>query len=91
MINKNLAIAPYTLGEYERLAKLVDAIVEYETGEENSFYSPPHGEETRKVDIDVMGKNPDFYAINDLDPTMEPRLERIAEIMRMIVWRRVPA
>ena len=85
-MNGNLIVSPYVVGEYERLWQLVDAIVEYETGEENKFHPEPHKEETRRVD--VMVRNADFYSLRAIDPTMERHLERIAETMRLIVWRK---
>lgn len=85
MVNNNLIVCPYVIGEYERLWKLVDAIVEYVTGDENSFYPESSKEETRRVDVGA-NKKLDFYRIRAIDPKIEPHLEGIAQVMRLVAW-----
>jgi len=46
-----LIVGPYSSQDTERLTKLLDAVFEYVTGDENSFYPRPDLEEHRRLTL----------------------------------------
>ena len=81
-----LIVGPYSSQDTERLTKLLDAVFEYVTGDENSFFPRPDLEEHRRLTLGISNSF-QFFTIFRHDSTVKDEVvEQVTGILRGAYW-----
>ena len=81
-------IGPYTEDKetLQKLLTLLDALYEFKTGEENSFYCSQVNDNFRRIGLIVIGSC-EYFGISASDDESEIHVKDMASVLRHAYWK----